>query len=283
MDPVPRITLPASPSPAPSSPEAPPGPMLDYRPGYNQTVLKSELGRLLFRDGWRGARELAHALGANLHAFLAYRRPAATFRFDGEELHYFAEPGVFSGAGPHRFEPYRLLNTWSKMASERPVEVAVAARFLAAPPAPARLLEVGNVMGNYVRLPDHTVLDKYELAAGVVNEDILEFAPKERYDRIVSVSTLEHVGYDEPQVDLTKSERAFARLLELLTPEGRLLVTVPVGYHPALDDFLAHRAPERFDVAYLANHPPSLGWTEVPQGTPVKSERRLAIVRYPKR
>jgi hypothetical protein len=38
------------------------------------------------------------------------------------------------------------------------------------------------------------VLDKYEQAPGVINEDVVSFSPPQKYDLIVSVSTLEHVG-----------------------------------------------------------------------------------------
>jgi SAM-dependent methyltransferase len=79
------------------------------------------------------------------------------------------------------------------------------------------------------------VLDKYERADGVLNADVLDFRPQERYDLIVSLSTLEHVGWDEEPRDPERAVAAVARLVGMLAPGGTLMATVPVGYHPPLD------------------------------------------------
>jgi len=42
----------------------------------------------------------------------------------------------------------------------------------------------------------HDIVDKYEIAPSVVNEDLVNFKPGKKYDLIVSISTLEHVGWD---------------------------------------------------------------------------------------
>ena len=43
----------------------------------------------------------------------------------------------------------------------------------------------------------HDVLDKYEKGNNVINDDVVSFSTEVKYDLIVSVSTLEHVGWDE--------------------------------------------------------------------------------------
>jgi hypothetical protein len=58
------------------------------------------------------------------------------------------------------------------------------------------------------------------------------------YDLIVSISTLEHVGYDEEPRDAGKAARAMEHLRGLLAPGGELLATIPVGYNRELDDAL---------------------------------------------
>lgn len=58
------------------------------------------------------------------------------------------------------------------------------------------VLEIGNVLSHYFPVR-HTILDKYELGQGVINEDICTYAPGKLFDLIISISTLEHVGYDE--------------------------------------------------------------------------------------
>ena len=124
--------------------------------------------------------------------------------------------------------------TWR---SERAVEVPIGLAALAEAD-PQRTLEVGNVLGKYARpRAAHTVIDKYEHAPGVVNADALTFSGGP-YDLIVSISTLEHVGYDEQPRDAGKAVRAIENLRGLLGPGGRLLATIPVGYNRELDDAL---------------------------------------------
>ena len=56
--------------------------------------------------------------------------------------------------------------------NERAVEVALALDLLERHPG-ASVLEVGNVLGHYVPF-EHTVVDKYEQAPGVLNEDVAD-------------------------------------------------------------------------------------------------------------
>ena len=44
---------------------------------------------------------------------------------------------------------------------------------------------------------DHEIVDKYEKGDGIVNEDIVNFRPGKKYDLIVSISTLEHISWNE--------------------------------------------------------------------------------------
>jgi hypothetical protein len=90
------------------------------------------------------------------------------------------------------------------------------------------VLEVGNVMHWYYRFP-HDVVDKYEKCC--INEDIETYNPHKKYDLIFSISTLEHVGYDEPEErDLDKIYRAVQNMKCLLKQGGLLVVTIPVGH-----------------------------------------------------
>jgi SAM-dependent methyltransferase len=100
-----------------------------------------------------------------------------------------------------------------------------------------RVLEVGNVLSQYTRV-SHEVVDKYERAPGVINEDVVAFVPDKLYDLIISVSTLEHVGWDETPREPDKIIRAFQRLRSMLTPGGECVATLPLGYNPNLDKLL---------------------------------------------
>ena len=114
--------------------------------------------------------------------------------------------------------------------SERAVEIPLALRAMSRH-APDDVLEVGNVLTLY-GMHGHTVVDKYEDAPGVLNVDIVDFEPGRRYGLVVSVSTLEHVGWDEEPREPDKASAA----LETISRLGdELLITIPVGYHPALE------------------------------------------------
>jgi len=96
------------------------------------------------------------------------------------------------------------------------------------------ILEVGNVLSYYHNF-QHDVVDKYEHSFGVTNEDIVTYAPGRLYDCIVSISTLEHVGFDESPKDPGKVCSAVTAIKKLLKPGGLLAVSIPVGYNRHLD------------------------------------------------
>ena len=83
------------------------------------------------------------------------------------------------------------------------------------------------------------MVDKYERAPGVINQDIVDYVPGEKYDRIVSISTIEHVGWDEKPRDPDKIPRAIDQILGLLNPGGTFMTTIPLGYNPYFDRGIA--------------------------------------------
>ena len=131
---------------------------------------------------------------------------------------------------------HRYNMTW---ANERAVEVPIAAEFLRRF-AGKSVLEVGNVTPHYLDT-SHTILDKYERGLGILNEDIADFAPAERFDLILSVSTFEHIGFDD-EADGDSGEKisqAITTCRGLLTAGGQLVLTLPLGYNRALDRMIA--------------------------------------------
>jgi SAM-dependent methyltransferase len=143
--------------------------------------------------------------------------------------------------------------------NERAVEVPIF-RALLAGHDPARLLEVGNVLSHYGPL-NHAVVDRYERAEGVVNRDVMEIGPPGPLDLIVSISTLEHVGWDEEPRDPDKAARAIEHLRGLLAPGGRLVFSVPAGYNPGLDRRLAAGEVELSELGALGRD--RGGWREI--------------------
>ncbi len=120
--------------------------------------------------------------------------------------------------------------TWQ---NERAVEIAYFHQLIPTYPA-ASILEVGNVLRHYFPFT-HQVVDKYESDSGVINMDILEYTPRRKFDLIIAISTLEHVGWHEKGHQAKKSLDAISHLQSLLSAKGKLVFSVPLGINPALD------------------------------------------------
>lgn len=137
------------------------------------------------------------------------------------------------GAATLGYELGSYNNAWL---NERSVEVSLAKHVLSGI-SPKDVLEVGNVLSRYGR-SGHTIVDKYEDLDGVDNADILDYQPGRTFDAVVALSTLEHVGFDDPVKNPMGPAAALDALRKLVSPTGFVLVTVPLGYNPDLDDLL---------------------------------------------
>jgi len=177
-----------------------------YLSDYGPTTLARNLVR-------RGTQHAKYQVGK-----ARGRRPS--FAYQGDTLEYF-------------WHPYN--RTWL---SERALEIPIAQRFLARYPSDSLGLEIGNVLAHYQPIT-HRVVDKYETSPGVENIDVVDVTAPEPLDFVLAISTLEHVGWDEPIRDLTKAPAALDHLRSLLDPHhGRLLLTAPLGHNPGLDAYL---------------------------------------------
>lgn len=164
------------------------------------------------------------ASAAMSYATTAQAHRRRTFTLGGHTYHYHA--AMYN-------------RTWT---NERTVELPIVIDELARLPQ-GRVLEVGNVLAHY-GATGHTVVDKYETAEGVNNLDILDYH-EGGFDLIVSISTLEHTGFEEEIEEPDKPARVARHLKELLASGGRAVITFPLGYNPGLDDLVA-RQPETF-------------------------------------
>ena len=175
------------------------------------------------------------------------RQGFRTFSFRGIEMNYL-------------FHDYN--SAWT---CERAVEVPIANYFLSKAD-PARTIEIGNVLSHYQTI-SHRVIDKYEVAPEVENCDVVNIEGSTEYDLIISISTLEHVGFDETPKDPSKILLALSRLNKLLSGKGRLVVTLPIGYNPHLDQFIGeHRI--HFDTEYYMRRKSALNtWQQVDHET----------------
>ena len=193
----------------------------------------------LSRDGAAFAAASRYSLGSGDHL-------GVTFTVDGDGYRYF----------------YGLYNhTWR---NERAVEIPVARRFL--DEHPGETLEIGNVLGHYFS-HGHTVVDKYEKGEGIVGADIIDYAPPQAFDTIVSISTLEHIGKDHGRDD-TKAVRVYEHITRtLLADTGTFLFTVPIGFNPIMDahiDSERIRPDEHFCLERISadNDWIQIGWDE---------------------
>jgi SAM-dependent methyltransferase len=171
------------------------------------------------------------------------RRRARTFEFDGRRFAYHVAA---------------YNTTWE---NERAVELPIALDALRRHSG-ARVLEVGNVLKHYVDSP-HDVVDKYERSAQAFRMDVLDFQPEQPYDLIVSISTFEHIGFDEEARDPDKVRRAIEHVTGLLAPGGELLISAPLGYNPSLDELAQRDALGFGEMRFLKRVSDDNRWVEV--------------------
>jgi hypothetical protein len=130
------------------------------------------------------------------------------------------------------FHPYN--HTW---ANERVIEIPLVLSFIQDVDKDD-ILEVGNVLSHYIKI-GWDVLDKYETERGVINEDIINFRPLKKYKKIISISTMEHVGFDETPKNDKKFLKAILNLKKnCLNKNGKIILTIPIGWNPNLDNLL---------------------------------------------
>ncbi len=205
------------------------------------------------RSRWRSARQ---AFAEKGFCYLA-RLAALWMTFPLWRLYFGLVPRRFEFLGTrHAYFLHGYNLTWC---NERAVEIPIVWAAVSARRG-GRVLEVGNVLSHYFAT-GHEILDKFERGPSIRQEDVASFRSPRRYDLIVSISTLEHVGWDEEPQDAGKIGRAIANLTAHLAPGGRLLVTLPLGYNPPMDAQLAAGALP-FDRCHYLKRRGMVTWEE---------------------
>ena len=154
-------------------------------------------------------------------SFIIRRLDKSEFTFDDRLISLF-------------YHAYNM--TW---ANERSVEIPIINDYLSHYESKG-VLEIGNVSSHYGNV-NHTILDKFERGKGIINEDILNFVATEKFELIVSISTFEHIGFDDDMEDDSgvKILHAIDASRKLLAENGRLVLTLPIGYNPSLDRLIS--------------------------------------------
>ncbi len=166
-----------------------------------------ELLRRISREIYRNSKYLGKKIFGNKY-----------FLYKGKKIPYFYG---------------RYQKTWI---NERSIEIPIGIEWLRQHKG-ERILEVGDTLRNYIKV-DHEVLDKFSKEKGIINEDIVDFSPQKKYDLIVSISTIEHVGIEDSEKDLRKAQTAIKKIYSLLNKKGSAIITIPLGHHKVLDKFL---------------------------------------------
>jgi len=187
-----------------------------------------------------------------------------TFVYNGHDVEYFEHP---------------YNRTW---VNERTVEVPVIWELMRRH-SPSDVLEIGNVISHYFQF-GHTVVDKYEKGRGTIQQDVVDLALPKRYPLIVTISTLEHVGWDETPRTPGKHRQALDALKRHLTPGGLLVATLPIGYNPDLDKDLFEGS-LGFDEVHYFRRITNETWRQAgadevrdsKYGTPYRASNALAI------
>lgn len=143
-------------------------------------------------------------------------RPVRTFVYKGESLSFYY----------HRYNC-----TWD---SERGIEIPIALKIISGGD-PLKIMEIGCVLPHYYNT-NWLVVDKYEKKEGVHNVDIEHIVAQEKYNKIISISTFEHVGLDEEDKNPAKAVNSLEHVLSsLLADHGEFLMTFPLGHNEGLD------------------------------------------------
>lgn len=185
------------------------------------------------------------------------------------EFYYFklVKRQSFTVGGVRYPHFYHLYNTTFR--KERAIELALATDFVEKLRG-KRVLELGNVLRHYGTF-HHDVVDKYERYDGVINEDIVDYRSSKLYDGIVSVSTIEHIGWDEEPKDPEKPRLAIEALRGLLAPGGSMLIIMPLGYNPSVDALVASSDFEADEVHFLKRVNAGNDWVETAHAEVAKS------------
>lgn len=161
---------------------------------------------------------------------------------------------------------HKYNTTWI---NERAIEIPIISHEINNLSPHSDILEIGNVLSHYF-YSDWEVVDKFEKGNLVINKDILDFNSERKYKLIISISTLEHIGFDDDSGDsYNKIQKAFYMITKLLLPNGRFIFTVPIGYNPFLDNLIQENKfslkDQKFIKKFTKHH-----WEEVTKSEALK-------------
>ena len=165
-----------------------------------------------------------------------------TFSYRGQKMNYAV---------------YSYNATWR---NERAIEVPIMLDFIREFQN-QRILEVGNVSRYYGDFK-HDVIDKYENSDDIMNIDIMDCNPENPYDAFLAISTFEHIGWDEPTKEPEKILAAVKHVYKLVNNKDNVLISCPLGYNDALDDYIRNNEFPFQDLRFLRRKNQGNQWVE---------------------
>jgi hypothetical protein len=233
---------------------------------YNENGLLALLWRLIKAINNHFKRMLMYKIV--LPFSFAFLNPS--FHLDGKKYEYF-------------------INKDNSVYTERVVELAYILNYIDLHKY-ENILEIGNVLSKYVKTY-HIVLDKYEKGANIINEDAVVFNPGKKFRKIISISTFEHIGFDEVIFEPGKIKKALKNVIDLLEDNGELLITVPLGYNPEIEEIIRMKEINFSKTYFLKRYSKLNLWKETsledaikyPYGSIYPAANAIAILSYRKR
>ncbi len=145
----------------------------------------------------------------------------------------YSSPSYFTFQGKKiRYVLHKQSLAWN---NERSLEVPLVMEYIRN--GSRNMLEVGAVLRHYYPMLSGDVLDKFEPGEGIIHDDASTFRPSRKYDLIVSISTLEHVGFDDDAKDHHGTWKAIYNLQKnCLAKGGTMVITLPLRYNKAVDE-----------------------------------------------
>lgn len=160
---------------------------------------------------------------------------------------------------PYFYHTYNV--TWS---NERRIEFPLIKYYMTGIES-SKILELGNVLSHYVKTK-HDIVDEYEYDPGIMNVDIMIYNPKKKYDLILSISTLEHVGVDGEK-EPGKALKTIRHLKTLLSQNGKIIFTIPIGYNKLLDKAIKNDPSFVSKAYYFKRVTSNNKWVEIDKKT----------------
>ncbi len=152
--------------------------------------------------------------------YLKSFRSSDTFEFQGRAYHYLF---------------HMHCTTWrNERATIIPIALEIVKKY---EEKNKRILEVGNVL-SYLYPVSHDILDKYEIIDGVINDDVVDFKPSKPYDLIISIVTLQCIGWNKYPREARKILRAIENLKKMLATSGQIVIVHGLGENREMDELL---------------------------------------------